>query len=393
MNEFRRPSRVGSSAPHGHPARRRPEQSRPARSRPAPSRPAPSRPAPSRPARSRPGAGRRGPALALSGALFAASCGGQVPNDLAADLGAAYGELAAGAEARAVVAVAGREGWFFSVPELRHLAGGALDAFDPLAVILGLDRELAARGVDLLVVPVPPKAIIYADKVGVEDPVVPIPVPRLDPNHRAFYGLLRSEGVDVLDLTERFLDDRFHGEGPLYCRQDTHWSGVGCVVAAQAIAEVVRERPWFSALDTRPYRFGWQSTTIDGDLARHQRAPPAREELRLRTVAAAGEGRPAAVPSAPDSPITLLGDTHALVFHAGEEMHAVGSGLADQLVYELGLPLDVVASETPGSALADLRRRAQADPASWDGKRLVIWCFAARAFTAEGAWRVSPNDG
>ncbi len=342
------------------------------------------------PPRRRPGC--RGPALALAAALLATACARQASDDLAADLGAAYGALAAEAEAQGSASMTGREGWLFSVPELRHLAGGALDAFDPLAVILGFDRELASRGVDLLVVPVPPKAIIYADKVGVDDPPVPIPVPRLDPNHRAFYGLLRSEGVDVLDLTERFLDDRFHGEGPLYCRQDTHWSGVGCVVAAQAIAEVVRERPWFAALDTRPYRFGWQSTTIDGDLARdYDDAPPAREELRLRTIAADGEGRPSAVPPAPDSPITLLGDTHALVFHAGEELHAVGSGLADQLVYELGLPLDVVGSATPGAALADLQRRAEADAASWDRKRLVIWCFSARAFTAEGAWHASPN--
>ena len=328
-------------------------------------------------------------ALALTGALFATACGRQVPDDLAADLGAAFGALAADAEARTSSTVTGREGWLFSVPELRHLAGGALDAFDPLAVILGFDRELATRGVELLVVPVPPKAVIYADKVGVDDPTVPIPVPRLDPNHRAFYALLRREGVDVLDLTERFLDDRFHGEGPLYCRQDTHWSGVGCVVAAQEIAAMVRERPWFAALAPQPYRFGWQSTTIDGNLTRDHDAPPAREELRLRTVAAGGAGRPSPVPVAADGPVTLLGDTHALVFHAGEGMHAVGSGLADQLAYELGLPLDVVASESPGAALAELQRQAQADPAYWDGKRLVIWCFAARAFTAEGAWRAS----
>lgn len=330
-------------------------------------------------------------ALALAGVLLLPGCGQQLPDDLATELGAAYGTLAADAEARASGAVTGLEGWLFSVPELRHLAGGPLDAFDPLAVMLGFDRELTARGVELLVVPVPPKAIIYADKVGVEDPPVPVPVPRLDPNHRAFYALLRSEGIDVLDLTERFLDDRFHGEGPLYCRQDTHWSGVGCVVAAQAIAEAVRGRSWFDALETRAFRFGWQSTTIDGDLARDRESLPAREELRLRTIAVGGAGRPSAVPRAADSPITLLGDTHALVFHAGEEMHAVGSGLADQLAYELGLPIDVVASDSPGAALADFRRRAEAEPAAWDGKRLVIWCFAAQAITADGAWRASPH--
>ena len=176
---------------------------------------------------------RRALAAALTTAALAASCGRDTPPNLAAELGAAYGALAAEAESRAAGTVAGQEGWLFSVPELRHLAGGPLDAFDPLAVILGFDRELDAHGVELLVVPVPPKAVIYADKVGVDDPLVPVPVPRLDPHHRAFYAQLRSQGVDVLDLTERFLDDRFHGEGPLYCRQDTHWSGVGCVVAAQ----------------------------------------------------------------------------------------------------------------------------------------------------------------
>ena len=337
----------------------------------------------------------RGPsralALALAPVLLLPACGQQFPDDLATELGAAYGALAADAEARASVAVTGLEGWLFSVPELRHLAGGPLDAFDPLAVMLGFQRELAARGVELLVVPVPPKAIVYADKVGVEHPLVPVPVPRLDPNHRAFYALLRSEGIDVLDLTERFLDDRFHGEGPLYCRQDAHWSGVGCVVAAQVIAEAVRGRPWFDALETQAFRFGWQSTTIDGDLARDHESVPAREELRLRTIAGGGAGRPTAVPPAADSPITLLGDTHARVFHAGDGMHAVGSGLADQLVYELGLPVDVVASDSPGAALAELRRRAEAEPAAWDGKRLVIWCFAARAITADGAWRAGPH--
>ena len=338
-------------------------------------------------------AGRRVLTAALTTAALAASCGRDTPPDLAAELGVAYGALAAEAESRAADTVTGREGWLFSVPELRHLAGGPLDAFDPLAVILGFDRELDAHGVELLVVPVPPKAVIYADKVGVDDPIVPVPVPRLDPHHRAFYAQLRSQGVDVLDLTERFLDDRFHGEGPLYCRQDTHWSGVGCVVAAQEIALAVRAREWFAALDTQPYRFGWQTTTIDGDLAAPSDGAPGREELRLRTIAADGAGRPAPVPPTTDAPITLLGDSHARVFHTGDAMHAVGSGLADQLVYELGLRVHVMASDSPGAALAELRRLAQADPAYWDTKRLVIWCFAARALTAPDAWRASSTVG
>ena len=161
----------------------------------------------------------------------------------------------------------------------------------------------------------------------------------------------------------------------------------------RSIAETVRGRPWFDALETQtlPVRMA-----VDDD----RRGPCSRNhDVSARLVKScacapsppAAQGRPTAVPPAPDSPITLLGDTHALVFHAGDEMHAVGSGLVDQLVYELGLPLDVVASDSPGAALAELRRRARGGAGRpGTGKRLVIWCFAARAITADGAWRAVP---
>ena len=50
----------------------------------------------------------------------------------------------------------------------------------------------------------------------------------------------------------------------------------------------------------------------------------------------------------PNSPIVLLGDSHNLVFHEGDDMHARGAGLPDQLALELGLPLDVVAVRNSG---------------------------------------------
>ena len=57
--------------------------------------------------------------------------------------------------------------------------------------------------------------------------------------HR-FYEELRAAGIDVLDLTPLFIQNRDDKRGAVFCKTDSHWSGLGCVLAAQAIAENVR---------------------------------------------------------------------------------------------------------------------------------------------------------
>ena len=302
--------------------------------------------------------------------------------------------------------VGGVDDWLFLGPELRHVAAGRFQGHEaqhpagggdhaaggPLPAIVDFKRQLDARGVELLLVPVPPKSIIYPEKAdaGVD---VPIPVPRLDAAHQAFYELLREQGVDVLDLTDDFLANRFHPEGTPYCRQDSHWSGVGCVLASEAIAAAVRERGWYAGLPTTAFTPRWYSTSITGDLyAALDRPDLPREEVRLRGIAAAGVRPAAAVPPDPESPIVLLGDSHNLVFQAGADLHATGAGLADQLAFELGLAVDLVAVQGPAATAAreKLRDRARRDAAFWERKRLVVWCFAAREFTAGDGWARVP---
>lgn len=345
----------------------------------------------------------------LSLVLAGAACGPAVPADPTegADPSASFrettGALAAEAEAAGVTTVRGRGDWLFFAPELRHVSLGAFwgaraaevsrarraDAADPLPAILDYAASLAAAGVDLLVVPVPPKAVVYADELS-SSPDMASPPPRLDPHHQAFYAQLREAGIDVLDLTAPLLAARDHPEGPVYCRHDTHWSGVGCVLAGRAIAAEVRGRPWFAELSRAEREAEWRDTAIVGDLTHGLDPPPPGERLRLREIRSPG-GEPAAAVD-PESPIVLLGDSHNLVFHAGGDMHATGAGLPDQLAFELGTAVDLVAVRGAASTAArvNLLRRAQRDPAYWDGKRMVIWCFAARELTEGDGWPAVP---
>lgn len=338
----------------------------------------------------------------VAAATLLVACGGPDAGPVLAPFQAELDRLAREAEAEQRIAVSGLDDWLFLVPELRQVgrdgfrapgAGGAstpttAPETGPVATILDLHRQLAAREVELLLVPIPPKAVIFPEKVS-GAVTIPIPVPRLDPALERLYDRLRAGGIDVLDLTDHFIRERFHPEGPLYCRTDRHWSGSGCTTAAAAIADEVRTRPWYGELDTESFGASWYSTSISGDLAGAGGVPADREELRLRGVIRVTGRDRTAVPPDPGSPILLLGDSHARVFHAGGDLHAAGAGLADQLAFELGLAVDLAATSAPGAvaALEDLRERVRADPEYWSRKRLVIWCFAARGFGESDDWR------
>jgi len=345
--------------------------------------------------------------LALSVSVCAAPLlAAEPPAD---QVGAFRAECAAkqkAADAAGSMTVLGKDGWMFFGRELRHVSVGAFwgdlaatassqtKYQDPLPAILDYHASCRKLGIELIVLPIPPKAIVYADKlsagVPVEDKGVP---PRMDTAHQAFYKLLREKGVTVLDLTGDFLAARAEaGTPPVYCKQDTHWSGRACEIAARKIAEHVRDRPWAKALARNAYETRTMAVEIRGDLWRdvHDAKPPA-EKVPLRFVGTKSAGMPAPLAPDPNSPVILLGDSHGLVFHEGGEMHAKGAGLVDQLAFELGWRVERLARKGSGATPAriDLYRKQKRLPGYLRTKKLIVWCFSAREFT-EAGWRNVP---
>src|SRR5438034_68457 len=84
-----------------------------------------------------------------------------------------------------------------------------------------------------------------ANKVQISEKILPGFAVRTDdaaPVLHRFYDELRGAGIDVLDLTPLFIQNRDDKRGGVFCKTDSHWSGLGCMLAAQAIAENVREK-------------------------------------------------------------------------------------------------------------------------------------------------------
>jgi hypothetical protein len=315
----------------------------------------------------------------------------------AADLGAIVANL----EKTKTAAVAGTDGWLFFGGELRLLSLGKFwgsdaakssrahkpDLADPVAAIIDFQQQLKAREIELLLVPVPPKASVYAEKI-----VAGFDVKENDPAPvvHQFYDELRTAGIDVLDLGALFVQKRDDPRGPVFCKTDSHWSGLGCVLAAQAIAERIRPKLQ-NPVSAKEYAAEWKDVQITGDLdglLAHETRKPGAEKISIQTVSEKGNGR--AVESDPNSPVLLLGDSHTLVYH---DFLAERAGLLDQLALQLGFAPDLIGTRGSGATPVriNLYRHTAKDAGYLAKKKVIVWCFAAREFTeATEGWAKVP---
>ncbi len=304
------------------------------------------------------------------------------------------------AKAAETPVVHGSDGWLYLPAELSHIAAGKFwgpeavavskaskpEYADPLPAILDFKAQLDAAGVELILVPVPAKAFVYPE------PLTGKPAEgRLDTVHQQFYELLRKEGVTVIDLLPDLLAAKAASSEPVYCKTDTHWSGVGIGIAADKITALLKDRPWLVAAEKTPTSTVDRSVEITGDL-QGMAGGTKKESVALHFVGTAGSNGMTAVQSDRASPLVLLGDSHTLVFNAGADMHAVGAGLADQLANELGIPVDLIGVRGSGATPARINfmRRVRGDDTYLAGKKAVVWVFTVREFTESSGWRLVP---
>lgn len=315
----------------------------------------------------------------------------------------AYARLFALAETSGATVVVGRDDWLFLAAELRHLANPPLPhavpatpESDPFSALVDFHRKLAELGIDLILLPVPPRAVVYPDRLFARVPLDEHGTPlRLDAGLQAFYRALSAEGVRVLDLTDAFLAARRDDAtlGPVCCEQDTHWSPRGLTIAAAAAADALRQLGVTGAAErvTGVTRADPVPLVYAGDLVDRVPGHPAILSTTTVTRIVQVGSAASAIAADPSSPVILLADSHGLVFSIGGDMHAEGAGLGEQLAFELGMPLDIMARRGSGDAVRrDLARRFLQDPAIAPTKRAVVYCFAARTLTEAQGWKPVP---
>lgn len=298
--------------------------------------------------------------------------------------------LADNPEARVIE---GRDGWLFLANELRHTARGTEwvapetppdpPHADPLPALTAFRDQLAEMEIELIIMPVPARAVVHADALpGAVEETDEAPPSGL----AAFLEHLTAEGFNVIDLETLYAEARAGGE-QVYCQTDSHWSPRGVEIAARAAAEVLKEQDWYDTAERVEFRLADPvDLRIRGDLAE---GGGFSETLPWRRVSRT-DGEPV---RSDDAPVLILGDSHTLVFGEGGDMHAESGGFTEHLAYHLQLPVDRMANRGSASTppRVSLFRKASAQPDWLEGKRAVVYTFAVRELTESlNGWRIVP---
>lgn len=272
--------------------------------------------------------------------------------------------------------VAGREGFVFSRSELAELGANRTADSARHRTLVGTLAAYAARlkaaGTEFVLLPVPPKAVIYPDRLPA-DPAVANE--RHDSYLRALYAELEKSGVTVVDPTEELRDDRFSRRGPAFPAADTLWTPLASASAAETVRKALRR--------SEPVRGLSRRKDIDASTAD---LAAAGAKMRVRSVTLkTPEGKiPLPEPASGQAPVIVVGDAQAMAYHAGGFPEgfdgSLAAGFADQLAAELAVPVELRADPRLGWKQAS----AKYPPGSVPDARLVVWCLSATTFLEDG---------
>lgn len=304
-------------------------------------------------------------------------------------------------------AVIGRDGFLFYKPGITFLSSpgflkpaqielrerAARDAgeppltADPRPAILAFHAFLQKRGIRLVLFPVPDKAVLQPQELhGRLERAASVPVARsLD--WPPLIAELERRGVLVFDPTPPRITAN---DAPRFLAQDTHWTPDWMQQVASELGKFVLQHVSFAHAGTSEFVRKPMKVSRVGDMVDMLKLPEEQAHFlpqEVRILQVMDKASNLFEPSS-DAEILLLGDSFTNVFTEEFMGWGSGAGLGPQLAVALKRPIDVIAQNDSGAfaTRAALALELEQDNARLDGKKVVIWEFAAREL-AVGNWK------
>lgn len=245
------------------------------------------------------------------------------------------------------------------------------------ASILEFDQLLKARGIRLIVMPVPTAYAIHPERVPGLSNAVPHPQPgEASLQLRAFGEALRAAGIEFVNLSQPL--GKAASEGTLcYFHGDSHWTPLGAEVGAATVTTLLPAKTGsFTAADKAFIR-EWMPPS--------QHAIAAPPPLQISVLSQN--------PADSSSALTLLCDSNGIdEFESLEKPPlppVVHGGFPSQLARAAGCRVDVITISGGGPAACrrEFIRRCQMLPGYGASRQTVLMVFAERSLLLPaGAW-------
>jgi SGNH hydrolase-like domain, acetyltransferase AlgX len=294
----------------------------------------------------------------------------------------------------------GRDAWLFYRPDVDYITGPPfLDPSqirrrthvdrvqpDPIKAIVDFRNQLAVRGIDLIVMPVPMKAGIDVDKFSTRTEEN---APLQNASFLEFKARLESAGVRVFDPGPSLVQRKAGlGGAPLYLETDTHWRPETMEFVAEKLAPLI---PPMNSMPHPPLEIREKEISSLGDIARMLMLPPSQNFYRSEkaTIHEVLAGNAMWSPSK-DADILLLGDSFSNIFSLDALGWGESAGFAEHLSRALGgRPLDCILRNSDASFATReiLSRELARGHDRLAGKKLAVWEFATREL-AFGDWKM-----
>lgn len=273
--------------------------------------------------------------------------------------------------------VTGKDGWLFSGAELKKLGAtpevGSGTFSTAVNAISDYRMQLKKTGVELVVAVVPPKALVFPDKISKELKIPlkkGIPAP-LDSYYAAATDALSRKGIKTVSLTEDFLKQREAKSGAMFTK-----GGAGITPAA---ARLAGEKIASAGISKGEAGFVAKETELSGgaDLGGKE------DKLRTRQIFKADGSTPIAI-----------GETGGVILIFGDatttQWRKESASIPEQLGFEMQRPVGLLSSSNvrnePRFKIMRLGTTSKNPLAS---TKLVVWIINSLDL-ASSDWDVVP---
>ncbi len=311
------------------------------------------------------------------------------------------GALGAGNEQ----AYPGRPGWLFYRPDVEYAIGPPfLDPNQiakrsqnskihaaPIPAIVDFRDQLKARGIDLVILPVPVKPVIDGEMLSANAKAGEA---LQNPSFSEFAQRLDKAGVRIFDPTWQLMQlkvqelDRNGNGSSLYLQTDTHWRPETMEFVADHLARFLS----LSGGSGENNLLAARNISALGDTALMLKLPADQTVYQPQSVTIhqvnIGNAPWRATPTADT---LLLGDSFSNIFSLEGMGWGESAGFAEHLSRALGKPIDVILRNSDASFATReiLSRELARGHDRLAGKKLVIWELASRELSS-GNWKLIP---